>query len=65
MMQCDPSSAFFGFMGVTSALVFANLGAVPRISQFGVSGSKQEGAERRRAGVTGAVQSLLARVLRM
>ena len=24
---CDPSSAFFGFMGVTSAIVFANLGA--------------------------------------
>eukprot|EP00438_Fugacium_kawagutii_P028200 Skav200369 [mRNA] locus=scaffold2518:236377:241087:- [translate_table: standard] len=27
MQPCDPSSAFFGFMGVTSALVFANLGA--------------------------------------
>ena len=30
MQPCDPSSAFFGFMGVTSALVFANLGAAPR-----------------------------------
>ena len=29
MQPCDPSSAFFGFMGVTSALVFANLGAAP------------------------------------
>lgn len=30
MQPCDPSSAFFGFMGVTSALVFANLGAAPQ-----------------------------------
>jgi hypothetical protein len=25
--QCDPTSSFFGFMGVTAAIVFANLGA--------------------------------------
>ncbi|CAE8739160.1 unnamed protein product [Polarella glacialis] len=25
MQPCDPSSAFFGFMGVTSAIVFANM----------------------------------------
>ena len=24
---CEPSSAFFGFMGVSSAIIFANLGA--------------------------------------
>ncbi len=24
---CDPTSSFFGFMGVTAAIVFANLGA--------------------------------------
>ena len=27
MAPCDPSSAFFGFMSVTSAIFFANLGA--------------------------------------
>ena len=32
MVPCDPSSAFFGFMGVTSALVFANLGAASRLT---------------------------------
>eukprot|EP00490_Sorites_sp_Unknown_P023976 CAMPEP_0114665658 /NCGR_PEP_ID=MMETSP0191-20121206/31160_1 /TAXON_ID=126664 /ORGANISM="Sorites sp." /LENGTH=167 /DNA_ID=CAMNT_0001911285 /DNA_START=86 /DNA_END=590 /DNA_ORIENTATION=- len=36
MMQCDPSSAFFGFMGVTSALVFANLGAAYGTAKSGV-----------------------------
>merc|ERR1712226_425817 len=33
---CDPSSAFFGFMGVTSAIVFANLGAAYGTSKSGV-----------------------------
>eukprot|EP00439_Symbiodinium_sp_Y106_P029322 s3456_g3.t1 len=36
MMECDPSSAFFGFMGVTSALVFANLGAAYGTAKSGV-----------------------------
>ncbi|CAE7746237.1 VAP [Symbiodinium sp. CCMP2592] len=34
--QKDPSSAFFGFMGVTSALVFANLGAAYGTAKSGV-----------------------------
>merc|ERR1740136_312116 len=33
---CDPSSAFFGFMGVTSAVVFANLGAAYGTAKSGV-----------------------------
>merc|ERR1711935_608234 len=33
---CDPSSAFFGFMGVTSAIVFANLGAAFGTAKSGV-----------------------------
>merc|ERR1711879_692468 len=33
---CDPSSAFFGFMGVTSAIVFANLGAAYGTAKSGV-----------------------------
>merc|ERR1719331_3517597 len=39
MMQlpkCDPSSAFFGFMGVMSAIVFANLGAAYGTAKSGV-----------------------------
>merc|ERR1711972_628655 len=34
--KCDPSSAFFGFMGVTSAVVFANLGAAYGTAKSGV-----------------------------
>merc|ERR1712050_208934 len=33
---CDPSSAFFGFMGVTSAIVFANVGAAYGTAKSGV-----------------------------
>merc|ERR1712226_1463022 len=33
---CDPGSAFFGFMGVTSAIVFANLGAAFGTAKSGV-----------------------------
>merc|ERR1712141_777014 len=36
MPACDPSSAFFGFMGVTSAIVFANLGAAYGTAKSGV-----------------------------
>merc|ERR1711862_675767 len=36
MEKCDPSSAFFGFMGVTSAIVFANLGAAYGTAKSGV-----------------------------
>eukprot|EP00742_Colponemidia_sp_Colp-10_P000206 GILJ01000234.1.p1 GENE.GILJ01000234.1~~GILJ01000234.1.p1 ORF type:complete len:188 (-),score=26.73 GILJ01000234.1:126-638(-) len=34
--QCSPSASFFGFMGVTSALVFANLGAAYGTAKSGV-----------------------------
>merc|ERR1711971_1381224 len=33
---CDPSSVFFGFMGITSAVVFANLGAAYGTAKAGV-----------------------------
>ena len=33
---CDPSSVFFGFMGITSAVVFANLGAAYGTAKSGV-----------------------------
>merc|ERR1712170_330016 len=36
MQPCDPSSSFFGFMGVTSAIVFANLGAAYGTAKSGV-----------------------------
>lgn len=36
MAPCDPTSAFFGFMGVTSAIVFANLGAAYGTAKSGV-----------------------------
>jgi len=36
MAPCDPSSAFFGFMGITSAVVFANLGAAYGTAKSGV-----------------------------
>jgi len=36
MEPCEPSSAFFGFMGITSALVFANLGAAYGTAKSGV-----------------------------
>merc|ERR1711860_208931 len=36
MQACDPSSSFFGFMGVTSAIVFANLGAAYGTAKSGV-----------------------------
>ncbi|KAL8447870.1 hypothetical protein Emed_004165 [Eimeria media] len=35
-MQCDPNSVFFGFMGITSAIVFANLGAAYGTAKSGV-----------------------------
>merc|ERR1711985_216651 len=36
LAACDPSSSFFGFMGVTSAIVFANLGAAYGTAKSGV-----------------------------
>merc|ERR1712070_1368800 len=36
MTVCDPSSVFFGFMGITSAVVFANLGAAYGTAKSGV-----------------------------
>merc|ERR1712025_607083 len=36
MAPCDPSSVFFGFMGITSAVVFANLGAAYGTAKSGV-----------------------------
>jgi len=33
---CDPSSVFFGYMGITSAVVFANLGAAYGTAKSGV-----------------------------
>ncbi|CAE8614890.1 unnamed protein product [Polarella glacialis] len=36
MQPCDPSFAFFGFMGVTSAIVFANMGAAYGTAKSGV-----------------------------
>ncbi|CAE8656686.1 unnamed protein product [Polarella glacialis] len=36
MQPCDPSSTFFGFMGVTSAIVFANMGAAYGTAKSGV-----------------------------
>jgi len=35
-ISCDPTSSFFGFMGVTSAIVFANLGAAYGTAKSGV-----------------------------
>ena len=36
MAVCDPSSAFFGFMGLSSAIIFANLGAAYGTAKSGV-----------------------------
>jgi len=36
LATCDPSSAFFGLMGVASAIVFANLGAAYGTAKSGV-----------------------------
>jgi len=36
MAPCDASSAFFGFMGVASSIVFANLGAAYGTAKSGV-----------------------------
>ncbi|CEM10528.1 unnamed protein product [Vitrella brassicaformis CCMP3155] len=36
MAACDPSASFFGFMGVTTAIVFANLGAAYGTAKSGV-----------------------------
>eukprot|EP00922_Rhytidocystis_sp_ex-Travisia-forbesii_P058003 GHVS01085806.1.p1 GENE.GHVS01085806.1~~GHVS01085806.1.p1 ORF type:complete len:170 (+),score=17.86 GHVS01085806.1:109-618(+) len=33
---CDPNSVFFGFMGITAAMVFANLGAAYGTAKSGV-----------------------------
>jgi len=35
-IACDPTSSFFGFMGVTSAIVFANFGAAYGTAKSGV-----------------------------
>merc|ERR1719373_1204196 len=34
--QCEASSAFFGFMGLSSAIIFANLGAAYGTAKSGV-----------------------------
>jgi hypothetical protein len=34
--NCPPSAAFFGFMGVSSALIFANIGAAYGTAKSGV-----------------------------
>merc|ERR1712015_424755 len=34
--KCDPASAFFGFMGATSAIVFSNLGSAYGTAKSGV-----------------------------
>ena len=36
MQTCTPNSAFFGFMGVTAAIVFANLGSAYGTAKAGV-----------------------------
>ena len=36
VQMCEPSSAFFGFMGLTAAIVFANLGAAYGTAKAGV-----------------------------
>lgn len=36
MRQCDPNSAFFGFMGIASASIFSNLGAAFGTAKSGV-----------------------------
>jgi len=36
MATCDPSSAFFGFMGLSSAIIFANMGAAYGTAKSGV-----------------------------
>ena len=36
MVACNPTSAFFGFMGVTAAIVFSNLGAAYGTAKSGV-----------------------------
>merc|ERR1711998_115579 len=36
MATCDPSSSFFGFMGLSSAIIFANLGAAYGTAKSGV-----------------------------
>ncbi|CAK0905724.1 unnamed protein product, partial [Prorocentrum cordatum] len=36
MEKCDPSANFFGFMGVSSAIVFANCGAAYGTAKSGV-----------------------------
>ncbi|EPR61908.1 vacuolar ATP synthetase [Toxoplasma gondii GT1] len=35
-LQCDPNSTFFGFMGITAAMVFSNLGAAYGTAKSGV-----------------------------
>merc|ERR1712070_1334595 len=35
-ITCDPSSSFFGFMGLSSAIIFANLGAAYGTAKSGV-----------------------------
>jgi V-type H+-transporting ATPase proteolipid subunit len=37
METCPASAPFFGFMGVTSALVFANIGAAYGTAKSGVA----------------------------
>lgn len=36
LMQCDPNSSFFGFMGITAAMVFSNLGSAYGTAKAGV-----------------------------
>merc|ERR1719231_1349255 len=36
LLMCDPTSTFFGYMGVSAAIVFANLGAAYGTAKSGV-----------------------------
>merc|ERR1711982_157454 len=59
---CDPSSAFFGFMGVTSAIVFANLGAAYGTAKSGV-GIKSMGVMRHDLVMRSIIPVVMAGVL--
>merc|ERR1711874_364636 len=59
---CDPSSAFFGFMGLSSAIIFANLGAAYGTAKSGV-GIMSMGVMRPEAAMRSIIPVVMAGVL--
>merc|ERR1739838_214438 len=62
IINCDPNSAFFGFMGIATAMIFSNLGAAYGTAKSGV-GLCSMGVMRPDLIMQGIIPGVMAQVL--